>query len=252
MSGKETGYNSGIRLSVIIPAYNEEALIGTSLKKAVDYLSLKFPSYEIIVVCDGCKDSTPAIALNAASVNPRIKVIDRKENRGKGYSVKEGCLAASGEYVLFTDADLSTPMEEIGKLTHELEAGADIAIGSRAHPASEIMVHQAWLRESMGKVFNLFVRVFALKGLKDTQCGFKGFKREAARKIFPMQTIDGFSFDVEVLYIALKYGYLIREVPVKWLNRPDSRVNALLHPLQMLIDLVKIRFRDMKGAYGRV
>ena len=236
-------------LSIVIPAYNEEALIEKTLNDVTLYLEKSGFSYEIIVVCDGCKDKTALLAGEIAKKNNRVSVIDRKVNRGKGYSVKQGCLDASGDYVIFTDADLSTPIDEIEKLLKWLQEGYDIAIGSRALKESDIQIHQAWYREIMGKTFNLFVQAIAIKGIKDTQCGFKGFKKEAMQKVFARQTINGFSFDVEVLYIAGKFGYKIKEVPIRWLNRKESKVNPLIHSLQMMIDLIRIRILDWKGAY---
>ena len=236
-------------LSIVIPAYNEEALIEKTLNDVTLYLEKSGFSYGIIVVCDGCKDKTALLAGEIAKKNNRVSVIDRKVNRGKGYSVKQGCLDASGDYVIFTDADLSTPIDEIEKLLKWLQEGYDIAIGSRALKESDIQIHQAWYREIMGKTFNLFVQAIAIKGIKDTQCGFKGFKKEAMQKVFARQTINGFSFDVEVLYIAGKFGYKIKEVPIRWLNRKESKVNPIIHSLQMMIDLIRIRIRGWKGAY---
>src|SRR3989338_7250988 len=238
-------------LSIIKPAYNEEALIEKTLDDVTMYLEKSGFSYEIIVVCDGCKDSTTTIAERFARERggDNIKVIARKVNMGKGFSVRQGCLEAKGDYIIFTDADLSTPIQEIEKLLKYLQEGYDIAIGSRALKESDIQIHQAWYREIMGKTFNLFVQAIAIKGIKDTQCGFKGFKKEAMQKVFARQTINGFSFDVEVLYIAGKFGYKIKEVPIRWLNRKESKVNPLIHSLQMMIDLIRIRIRGWKGAY---
>ena len=238
-------------LSIVIPAYNEEAVIKKTLEKVAEYLEGRYLSYEIIVVCDGCKDNTARLAEEAAKANHKIQVLDRKTNMGKGFSVRQGCLEAKGNYVIFTDADLSTPIDEIEKLLKWLEEGYDIAIGSRALKESDIQVRQAWYRQTMGKIFNLLVQTLAIKGIKDTQCGFKGFKKEVARKIFQRQAINGFGFDVEVLYIARMLGYSIKEVPVRWLNRAASKVNPLTHPLQMLTDLIRIRLRGWKGAYER-
>ena len=235
-------------ISIVIPAYNEEALIEKTLNDVTLYLEKSGFSYEIIVVCDGCKDKTARLAGEIAKKNNKVRVIDRKVNVGKGFSVRQGCLKAKGAYIIFTDADLSTPIDEIEKLLKCLERGYDIAIGSRALKESDIRIHQVWYREIMGKTFNLFVQAIAIKGIKDTQCGFKGFKKEAALKIFQMQTIKGFGFDVEVLYIAKRLGYRIKEVPVRWLNRAASKVNPLTHPLQMLTDLIRIRFRGWKGG----
>lgn len=236
-------------LSIVIPVYNEEAVIEKTLREVVGYLEGKSLSYEIIVVCDGCKDNTASIAEGFVKVNDRISVIDRKTNMGKGFSVKEGCLNAKGEYVIFTDADLSTPIEEVEKLLKWLKGSYDIAIGSRGLKESDIKIHQPWYRETMGKIFNLFVQILVMRGIKDSQCGFKGFKKEVAQKIFRKQTINGFGFDVEILYIARKFGYRIKEVPVRWLNRRESKVNPLIHSIQMLTDLIRIKFLDRKGTY---
>ncbi len=236
-------------LSIVIPAYNEETLIEETLQYVIRYLEGKGFLDEILVVCDGCKDNTAAIAKRCAQKNDKIRVIERKTNKGKGYSVREGCLKANGEYIVFTDADLSTPIEETEKILKWLQGGYDIAIGSRALKESDIQVHQSWYRETMGKIFNLFVQALAVKGIKDTQCGFKGFKKEVVKEVFPRQTIDGFSFDVEVLYIARKLGYKIKDFPVRWLNRAESKVNPLTHSLQMFVDLLKIRIKDWKGDY---
>ncbi|MEK7845778.1 MAG: dolichyl-phosphate beta-glucosyltransferase [Nitrospinota bacterium] len=238
-------------ISIVIPAYNEEAVIKKTLEKVAEYLEGRYPSYEIIVVCDGCKDNTAGLAEQAAKANKRIRVLSRNANMGKGFSVRQGCLEAKGDYIIFTDADLSTPIDEIEKLLKWLEEGYDIVIGSRAIKESDIQIHQPWYRETMGKTFNLFVQVIAVKGIKDTQCGFKGFKKEAVQPVFTRQTINGFSFDVEVLYIATRLGYKIKEVPIRWLNRAESKVNPLTHPLQMLTDLIRIRMLDWKGIYGK-
>ncbi|MBI4681043.1 MAG: glycosyltransferase family 2 protein [Nitrospirae bacterium] len=237
-------------LSIVIPSYNEEAGIRNTLEKITEYLERRYPSYEIIVVCDGCKDNTAKLAEEAARSNHRIRVLDRKTNMGKGFSVRQGCLEAKGDYVIFTDADLSTPIDEIEKLLKWLEEGYDIAIGSRALKESDIQIHQPWFRETMGKIFNLFVQAIAVRGISDTQCGFKGFKKDTAMEVFQRQTINGFGFDVELLYIARRLGYRIKEVPVRWLNRAESKVNPLIHPMQMLFDLIKIRIRGIRKVYG--
>ena len=237
------------RLSLVIPAYNEGEIIDGTLKTVASYLGKRVSSYEIIVVCDGCRDNTASLAQEAAKKNNNIKVVDRQMNMGKGFSVREGVLSAQGDYIIFTDADLSTPIEEIDKLLKWLEEGHDIVIGSRALAESDIQIHQPWYRERMGKIFNLFVQALALRGIKDTQCGFKGFRKDVAEKIFPLQTIRGFGFDVELLYIAKKYGYTIKEIPVRWINREASKVNPLTHSAQMFLDLIRIRMRDIKGKY---
>lgn len=236
-------------LSVIIPCYNEEELVEKTIRRVAEYLRSKGYGYEIIAVDDGSRDSTVAIIKGLMKSMPHLKLLENVKNRGKGHSVRRGFLEAEGSFVCFSDADLSTPIEEVEKLLGWLNKGFDIAIGSRSLGESKVEVHQKKWRELMGKTFNLFVRVAAISGFKDTQCGFKCFKRNAAKDIFSRQRIDGFSFDVEALYIGLKFGYRIKEVPVRWINRFESRVNPLIHPLQMVRDMLKIRVWDMQGRY---
>jgi len=193
-------------------------------------------------VDDGSNDATATVVRKAAEKHPSIVLHQNDGNKGKGYSVKQGVLSSRGHFVLMSDADLSTPIEEIGKLFAELEEGYDIAIGSRSVSGSEIRQRQAWYRQLMGKTFNKIVRAVAVSGFRDTQCGFKLFTGNAARMVFARQRIEGFAFDVEALYLATKMGFRIREVPVVWVNSPDSRVSILRDSLQMLRDILKIRF----------
>ena len=225
-------------LSIVIPAYNEESRIGPTLRRIEEYLSPKVYPWEVIVVDDGSTDGTVSAAREAS---PRSKVLPNDGNRGKGYSVRRGALEARGDVILFSDSDLSAPIEELGKLQKAIAEGADVAIGSRALPDSDIQIHQPFYREGMGKMFNLFVRLLVFPGISDTQCGFKAFTREAAREIFERQILDGFAFDVEILYIARRLGYTVEEVPVIWRNSADTKVGALRHSLQMFLDILKIR-----------
>jgi dolichyl-phosphate beta-glucosyltransferase len=237
-------------LTVVIPAYNEEKRLGPTLERILGYLEQRSFSWEIVVVNDGSKDQTTRIARELLSGCERHTVIDRKYNRGKGYSVRQGMMAGHGRFLLFSDADLSTPIEELERLLPPLEAGqAQVSIGSRGLDDSRVEVHQPWWREAMGKSFNLFVRLIALGGLRDTQCGFKCFTREAARSVFSVARIDGFGFDVEALYLARKFGYDITEVPVRWVNSPDSKVHPVADSSKMLADLLRIRFTDLRGGY---
>lgn len=151
-------------------------------------------------------------------------------------------MEALGEFVLFCDADLSTPIEEVEKMLKALENGADVAFGSRAMPESDVQIHQNFVRETMGKIFNLFARVFAFRGIRDSQCGFKCFKRQVAREIFSRAKIDGFCFDAEIAYLAQRLGYIIQEVPVIWRNEPESKVHIVSDPLKMFCDLLRIRW----------
>jgi dolichyl-phosphate beta-glucosyltransferase len=236
-----------IHLSIVIPAYNEALRIGKTLDNVGDYVKGSGYSYEIIVVDDGSIDATAKVVRKAVARHPSIVLYQNDVNKGKGYSVKQGVLSSRGHFVLMSDADLSTPIEEIGKLFKELEEGYDIAIGSRSVSGSEILKRQAWYRQFMGKTFNKIVQAVAVSGFRDTQCGFKLFTGDAARMVFARQRIEGFAFDVEVLYLAKKMGLRIREVPVVWVNSPDSRVSIFRDSLRMLRDILKIRFQAMTG-----
>jgi dolichyl-phosphate beta-glucosyltransferase len=171
-------------------------------------------------------------------------------NRGKGFSVKNGFMHAKGKLLVFSDADLSTPIEEVSKLLNYYNEGYDVVIGSRGMKDSDIQIHQPWYRELMGRIFNFFVVLLAIHGFKDTQCGFKGFRREAALEICMRQRMEGFSFDVEMLYIAKKLGYRIKEVPIQWFDSPQTKVNTLKDSRKMFMDLLRVRINDWKGVYS--
>jgi dolichyl-phosphate beta-glucosyltransferase len=238
-------------LSIVIPAYNESRRIGATLEAAVAYLADSHTSGEIVVVDDGSRDDTAALVARYAESHPMVRLLRNDRNRGKGYTVRHGVLEARGDAVLFCDADGSTPMAEASKLLAVLEAGqADLAIGSRALPKSELARPQPWYRRAMGWGFRNLVRLIAIRGFRDTQCGFKAFRRDVAQAVFRRQTLDGFAFDVEVLFIARRLGYRVVEVPVRWLDSPDSRVRAGRDSARMLLDLFRIRVRALKGAYG--
>lgn len=230
-------------LSIIIPAYNEEKRIGNTLERTTEFLEQKNIDYEIIVVDDGSQDDTVQVVTQYRS--PRINLICNQLNRGKGYSIRRGMLDALGRLRLFSDADLSTPIEELDRLVPYIEQGFGVVIGSRGLKSSQILVHQPWYRESMGRFFNFLVRFLVLTGVKDTQCGFKLFTAQAANDIFSRQQLSGFAFDVEVLVLAKKLGYRIKEVPVRWINSPASRVSPLLDSLKMFIDLIRIRLKRL-------
>ena len=237
-------------LSVVIPAFNEEPRIGATLERAYGYLSRCGYPFEIVVVDDGSRDGTIRVAEAFASRSPGIRIVLNDMNRGKGFSVRHGVEEARGEYVLFSDADLSTPIEDVEKLFPKLTSeGFGIAIGSRSIRGADVRIHQPWYRELMGKIYNKIVRACALRGFKDTQCGFKLFRADVARRIFAKQRIERFSFDVEALYLARKYGYRIAEVPVTWYDSPRSRVSIASAPLRMFLDVLKIRYYDLKGCY---
>ena len=235
-----------VYFSLIIPAYNEEQRIGNTLRRAEAYLArLAFPC-EIIVVDDGSTDH----AANLIQKDfPEITLIRYQPNHGKGYAVKTGMLAARGAYRVFYDADGSTPIEEIDKLWPCFEAGSDIVIGSRSIPGADIRVRQNRLRESMGRIFNLFVRILVIQGLVDTQCGFKAFRGEIVNTIFHRQRLHGFCFDTEILYIARRHGLSITEIPVRWAHESHSRVHMIFDSLRMLRDLFRIRWNAFLGRY---
>jgi len=240
-----------MKLSVIIPAYNEERRLPKTLKSVDEYLKRQDYQYEIIVVNDGSKDKTTEIVENLKSQIANLKLIDRKENRGKGYSVKEGMLNAQGEYRIFMDADNSTSIDQIEKMWPWFEKGFDIVIGSRDIKGAVLDPPQPFIRRFVGEVFK-FVRMLIcdLYTLHDTQCGFKCFTKRSAEAIFPKTRIERFAFDVEILLIAKKLGFKIKEIPVYWKNDLESKVK-LKSALKMGLDLFKIRWYQLKGLYGK-
>jgi len=227
-------------LSVVIPAYNEEKRLPQSLAVVLDFLRKQPFGSEIIVSDDGSQDRTVALAKELLKDFPH-QVLVTPKNRGKGHAVRQGMLAATGDYILFTDADLSTPIEEVLRFLAHLEKDQDVVIGSRALPGSQIEIHQGLLRETMGKVFNFIAQLWTFKGVHDSQCGFKCFRRDAAQKLFNLQKLDGFSFDVEIVYLAQKLGVRLLELPVIWRNSAQSRVQVLRDPLMMFWDVLRIR-----------
>ena len=235
-----------IFLSIVIPIYNEEKRIAVTLEKIISYGESLPYRYELILVMDGCKDRSIEVSRSVLQQNAfRLKnslshILETIENYGKGFSVRSGFKLARGEYVLFSDADLSTPIEEVEKLLVHLKGGYDIAIGSRSMEGSEVVIRQNVLRQSMGKAFNLLVRMVMRMPFKDTQCGFKCFNRQAVEKIFPRLTVNGFTFDVEILWLAKKLGFRTKEVPIRWVNSPDSKVHVIKHSIDMLVTLFSI------------
>jgi dolichyl-phosphate beta-glucosyltransferase len=231
-----------IYLSIIIPAYNEEKRIAVTLEKIRTFLVTKKYDFEIIVVDDGSIDRTGEVVKNSGLFKEnKLKVLKNGTNKGKGFSIRNGIINSQGEYVLFSDSDLSTPIEEVDKLFEFIGKGYDIVIGSRGLKDSDVRIHQPWYREVMGKTFNVIVKTLIMKVFSDTQCGFKLFKAAVAKDIVSNLKIDGFSFDVEMLYVALKKGYKIKEVPIMWLNSPKSTVSPILDSTKMFIDLIKIK-----------
>jgi dolichyl-phosphate beta-glucosyltransferase len=228
-------------ISIIIPAYNESARIGPTLARINEYCGASFERFEIIVVNDGSSDDTAAVVSEAGRRIPAVRYASYEQNRGKGYAIRFGVAMSKGDLVLISDADLSTPIEEVEKLLVFHDAGYDIIIGSRAVEGSCVEVKQPFWRIFMGKVFNRIVRFLIMEDFRDTQCGFKLFAGTVARALFSTAVVDRFAYDVEILYLARKAGYKIREVPIRWINSPDSRVNPLKDSLQMLKDIIRMR-----------
>jgi dolichyl-phosphate beta-glucosyltransferase len=230
-------------LSVVIPAYNEEKRLVPTLARVQQYLAAQDYQSEIIVVDNASADRTAEVAREAG-----VAVL-HEPRRGKGAAVRTGMLAARGEFVLFSDADLSTPIEEVEKLLAGLKAGASLAIASRGLPTSNITVHQPWYREIVGRVGNLLVRLLAVRGVSDTQCGFKLFPHDIAQRLFGAQLMTGIAFDMEILFLAQRLKLVIAETPVTWVDSPDSRISRVRDSLDAVKDLVRIRLNWMRGRY---
>jgi dolichyl-phosphate beta-glucosyltransferase len=241
-------------LSIIVPAYNEENRLPHGLEKIRNYFSTRpggLGSIEMLVVDDGSTDGTARIAQEWAERFPCVRLVSNGVNRGKGFSVRHGMLEARGRIALFTDTDLSSPIEESEKLFAAIAAGNDFAIGSRAIDRSLIGVRQARYRELAGIVFNGFVRLFTGLPFHDTQCGFKAFLREPSRIVFEQQRIEGFGFDPEILFIAKRRGLRGAEVPVRWAHDPATKVRVVRDSLRMFGDLIRIRWNSLLGRYPR-
>lgn len=230
-------------LSIIIPAYNEEMRLGKTLPGILAWLDQQPYTWEILVINDGSKDRTVDVVQKCC--HNRVRVLTNDPNRGKGYSIRRGMLEARGRWRLFTDADMSTPIEELAKFWPYTDEGFDVVIGSRGLPDSELAVRQPKSREFVGRVFNTIVQTFLVPGLSDTQCGFKLFSAAAAEAVFPRQTLHGFAFDVEVLMLAHRAGFKIKEAPVKWVNDPGSKVSTL-NGMKGFIDLISLCLRRLK------
>jgi glycosyltransferase involved in cell wall biosynthesis len=237
-------------LSVVIPAYNEALRVGTTLEKVREYLETRQYPAELVVVDDGSTDETPRVLEDFSRRHSSMRVLTNRFNQGKGYSVRRGVLEAQGEMVLFTDADLSAPIEETEKLLAALEtARADAAIGSRALDRRLIGVHQPWLRETAGKCFNLLVRLLTGLKLHDTQCGMKLFRRASTRRAFELMRVRRFGFDPELLFLIERLGGKVAEVPVRWNHSPATKVRFLRDSAHMFLDLFALRWRAVRGEY---
>ena len=238
--------------SIVVPAYNESARLGASLGKILSYIAQQKWSaqVEVIVVNDGSLDDTAAIVRRLAESNPALRLVENPGNRGKGYSVRNGMLQARGGVVIFSDADLSSPIEELPKLLKPLNDGADIAIGSRWLQSELQTQRQPLHRQIFGRVFNLLLRITLGLHFKDTQCGFKAFQKRAVQKIFPLQKIERWGFDPEILFLACKFGFRVQEVPVAWAHSGGTRIHPLTDGSRMFWDMLRIRWYDLTGKYG--
>jgi dolichyl-phosphate beta-glucosyltransferase len=237
--------------SIVIPAFNESARIPATLKEVVSCVREHHWNAEVIVVNDGSTDATAQVVLDFARTAPEVRLVENPGNRGKGYSVRSGMLQALGDVVMFTDADLSAPMDEAERLFAALAAGADIAIGSRWLEKGRQTHRQPLYRQFFGRCFNAVTRGVMGLHFADTQCGFKAFTRAAAQTVFQLQTIERWGFDPEILFIALKCGYRVVEVPVSWAHDERTRMSYLKDGIKMLEEIATIRWNALRGRYGK-
>lgn len=236
-------------LSLIIPAYNEEKRLKRSLVDIRRYLDLKKYDHEIIIVDDGSKDGTVRIASECLDGSEKHRILCLDRNRGKGHAVKKGMLEANGRYAVFMDADLSTPISELDKLISAFDQGGDVVIGTRKNKGADVQKRQPFFREMLGKGFTLLSNMFVVRGISDFTCGFKGFRLEAVKDIFNRQVIDNWSFDAEILFLASKLGYEIKEVPVTWYDAEGTKVRLYRDIVGSLRGMLQIRINYMVGAY---
>jgi glycosyltransferase involved in cell wall biosynthesis len=236
-------------LSIVVPAYDEAERLPQTIERIAAYVESKPFTAEVLIVDDGSRDRTAQVVREAGRRWPDVILLQNPGNQGKGYSVRNGMLHASGRIALFTDADLSAPIEEADLLLEAIEAGNDIAIGSRGLRPELIDIHQSLFRETAGKIFNLVVRSVTGLPFKDTQCGFKAFRREAARAIFSRQQTVGFGFDVEVLYLAKKLGFRTAEIPVRWSHNEGTKISMFGDSIRMFTDVLRVRWMDLQGKY---
>jgi dolichyl-phosphate beta-glucosyltransferase len=235
--------------SIVIPAYNEAARVATTLDKVVAYLKEREWKAEIIVVNDGSTDNTVEIVQKLIQQNSALRLLENPGNRGKGYSVRNGMLHANGNLLLFSDADLSSPIEESAKLFAALHAGADLAIGSRWLQSELQIQRQPLYRQLFGRVFNLMLRLILGLKFKDTQCGFKAFTRRAVQKLFPLQRVERWGFDPELLFLAKRFHMTVAEVPVTWGHSAGTRIDPLRDGFRMFLEMLTIRWNALTGKY---
>jgi len=236
-------------ISIVIPAFNEATRLSNTLDRVLDFVGKQGWNVEIVVVDDGSSDATADIVRAYAGKSPIVRLLSNPGNRGKGFSVRNGVLKATGDIVLFTDADLSAPIEEAVKLIDAIDSGADIAIGSRWLRSDLQTRRQSLARQALGRVFNRLLRILLNLDFKDTQCGFKAFRADAAQALFPRQRIEGWGFDPELLFLAQKFGFKVAEVPVVWAHDDRTRISPLADGSRMVADMLRIRWYDLSGRY---
>ena len=244
-----TGSNDTPLLSIVIPAYNEAQRLPDSLDQIDAFVKAQAYGVEVVVVDNNSSDSTPDVVRDLIPERPYLRLL-HEPVQGKGAAVKTGMLAARGDYLFICDADLSMPIEEVSKFVPPALNGHDVAIASRELPGARRFDEPEY-RHIMGRVFNFIVRVLALPRIQDSQCGFKIFRREVAREIFPLQTIDGWGFDVELLFIARQRGYNLVEVPINWYYRANSRVNPIRDAINMVVEVLRVRLNGWRGRYSK-
>lgn len=238
-----------LALSLVIPAYNEELRLPHTLKSVVEFLEKQSRSYEIIIVDDGSTDRTQEVALQFARQSRHLRLLSNPCNSGKGSAVRLGVLSAKGKYILVADADGAAPIDELTRLEGACAQGAAIAIGSRALQSADTRISTVWYRKVFGRIFNGAVNLLLLPGVADTQCGFKLFENSAAQLIFSKQRSTGYAYDVEILFLARKFGLLVAEIPINWKNIPGTKVNLLYDSCAMFFDILIFRLRDLLGEY---
>jgi len=245
----EQGSTTDPTHSIVIPAYNERARLGATLEKVLAFVHSQRWDAEVIVVNDGSRDNTADVVRSFAIKDAAVRLVENRGNRGKGYSVRNGMLSARGQILIFSDADLSSPIEEATKLIHALEEGADVAIGSRWLRAETQTQRQPLYRQLFGRIFNLLLRLTLGLPFKDTQCGFKAFTQPAAQAIFPLQRIERWGFDPEILFLARKFGFKVQEIPVLWGHSGGTRIHPLRDGSRMFLETLHVRWNDWTGKY---
>lgn len=248
MTAQRQQLDGAIDLSIVVPAYNEEQRLPNAIRTVTQFLDGHDLRVEVLVVENGSCDRTAEIADAVAKADPRFRAIHVTQ-AGKGRAVRTGMLEGRGRVIAFCDADFSMPVAELCRLYEAVESGADVAVGSREAPGAR-RIGEPWRRHLMGRVFNLLVRLLAVPNLGDTQCGFKAFRRQAAHDLFRRQVINGWAFDVEVLFLAYQRGYRVCEVPITWRYDPSSRVNPLRDTIRMLRELLTVRWNALRGRYS--